>query len=63
YFACDWGQRIEIVGPISLGDTESLDSIYTLFASLRELCKWVAGPFRDWWLSVLGVEAANSQGR
>lgn len=60
YFACDWGQRIEIVGPISLGDTESLDSIYTLFASLRELCKWVAGPFRDWWLSVLGVEAANS---
>jgi hypothetical protein len=36
-FACDRGDRLEIVGEMTLGETASLKGLYTLIAVLREL--------------------------
>ncbi|KAL8392167.1 hypothetical protein RB595_002378 [Gaeumannomyces hyphopodioides] len=54
YFACDRGHKIEIVGPLLLGSTDRMVSLYPLLAALVELCKWVEGTFRDWWITQLG---------
>ncbi|KAL8407563.1 hypothetical protein RB594_006404 [Gaeumannomyces avenae] len=54
YFACDRGHMIEIVGPFQLGSTERMLTLYPLFAALVELCKWVEGTLRDWWITQLG---------
>ncbi|KAL8346137.1 hypothetical protein RB598_000170 [Gaeumannomyces tritici] len=58
YFACDRGHMIEIVGPISLGSTARMETLYPLFAVLVELCKWVEGTLRDWWITQLGGDPA-----
>ncbi|KLU85785.1 hypothetical protein MAPG_04805 [Magnaporthiopsis poae ATCC 64411] len=43
HFACDRGERIEMVGPISSGKTSDVVSLYSLHETLRELCGWVGG--------------------
>lgn len=55
YFACDRGSEIEVLGPISLGGTQTLPLTYSLFAALQEICRWVDGPFRRWLMTMLGV--------
>ncbi|KAL8290981.1 hypothetical protein RB601_003667 [Gaeumannomyces tritici] len=62
YFACDRGHEIEIIGPITIGSTDTLDSAYSLFAVLVEICKWVEGPYRTWWETILGVAKDSSGG-
>ncbi|KAL8380718.1 hypothetical protein RB595_005141 [Gaeumannomyces hyphopodioides] len=57
YFACDRGNEIEVIGPISMGGTQDLLSLYSLHACLRQLCEWVGGPFREWLTAALGVTA------
>ncbi|KAL8296269.1 hypothetical protein RB600_001650 [Gaeumannomyces tritici] len=56
YLACDRGHKIEIVGPHPLGSTKRMESLYPLFAALVELCKWVEGTLRDWWITQLGED-------
>lgn len=51
-FACDRGERIDIVGEMHIGGTKTLTEIYKLVACLRELADWVQGPFRVWLTSV-----------
>jgi len=36
------------MGKTTIGQTDSLPGIYKLLAVLRELARWVAGPFRRW---------------
>ncbi|KLU85746.1 hypothetical protein MAPG_04766 [Magnaporthiopsis poae ATCC 64411] len=60
YFACDRGHEIAIIGPIPIGGTHKLESVYPLFAVLIEICKWVEGPYRRWWETLLGIEADTS---
>jgi hypothetical protein len=52
-FVCDRGDRLEIVGDMRIGDTQSLLGLYTLVAAVRELGLWVEGPFCDWMASAL----------
>jgi hypothetical protein len=52
-FACDRGDRLEIVGEMHLGDTANLRGLYTLVAVVRELADWVQGPFCEWIAGVL----------
>ncbi|KAB5511554.1 hypothetical protein GE09DRAFT_1209246 [Coniochaeta sp. 2T2.1] len=40
-FACDRGDRLEIVGEMTLGETATLKGLYTLVAALRELAGWI----------------------
>ncbi|KLU92238.1 hypothetical protein MAPG_11184 [Magnaporthiopsis poae ATCC 64411] len=60
YFAVDRGNEIHLVGPHSVGATQDMMSIYRLLAVLRELCKWVEGPFRSWMMAAFGVSGAPS---
>jgi hypothetical protein len=48
FFACDRGDRLEIVGDMSIGDTKSLIGLYTVVAVLRVLAKWTRNDFKDW---------------
>ncbi|KAK4443295.1 hypothetical protein QBC34DRAFT_362321 [Podospora aff. communis PSN243] len=52
-FACDRGDRLEVVGDMTLGETASLKGLYTLVAVLRELAVWMQGPFAEWILAAL----------
>jgi len=52
-FACDRGDRLEVVGEMTLGETASLKGLYTLVAVLRELAVWMQGRFAEWMLGVL----------
>lgn len=52
-FACDRGDRLEIVGEMTLGETATLKGLYTLVAALRELARWMQGQFAEWMLGVL----------
>ncbi|KAJ2891596.1 hypothetical protein MKZ38_000187 [Zalerion maritima] len=53
FFACDRGDRLEIIGDMSIGDTKTLLGLYTIISVLRELADWVEGPFRTWFAGVL----------
>jgi hypothetical protein len=48
YFACDRGYRIEILESLLIGESDRLDRIYKIVASLRALARWVQGPYREW---------------
>ena len=50
-FAC--GDRLEVVGEMTVGETASLKGLYTLVAVLRELAVWMRGRFAEWMLGVL----------
>ncbi|KAI0513270.1 hypothetical protein F5B22DRAFT_611886 [Xylaria bambusicola] len=45
YFACDLGSSIMLHGPVSLGSTESLMSMYTLLTSLGAVKSWIETQF------------------
>lgn len=47
FFACDRGDRLEVVGEISVGGTNTLIGPYTLVAIVRELANWVDSTFRE----------------
>ncbi|KAI1258884.1 hypothetical protein F5Y18DRAFT_412081 [Xylariaceae sp. FL1019] len=47
YFACDEGKSIKMYGPVSLGSTESLMSIYALFTSLQAIKAWIGTEYYD----------------
>lgn len=52
-FACDRGDRLEVVGEMAVGETASVKGLYTLVVVLRELAAWMQGPFAEWMLGVL----------
>jgi hypothetical protein len=47
-FACWRGNRIEIMGPLALGDTTTLLGTYTIIAVLRKIGDWITTVYRDW---------------
>lgn len=47
-FACDRGSRIEILGDVAIGNTQTVTGIYTILAVLLELGDWIQGPFQSW---------------
>ncbi|KAK0704275.1 hypothetical protein B0T21DRAFT_268787, partial [Apiosordaria backusii] len=47
-FVCDRGDRLEVVGDVTLGETADLKGLYTIVAALRELADWMQGPFAEW---------------
>lgn len=51
--ACDRGDRLEVVGGMTFGETASLKGLYTLVTVLRELAVWMQGRFAEWMLGVL----------
>ncbi|KAH6881068.1 hypothetical protein B0T10DRAFT_494742 [Thelonectria olida] len=55
FFACDRGDRLEIVGEMSVGDTSTLIGLYTIVAVLRQLADWVDSTFRNWIIDALDL--------
>ncbi|KLU90595.1 hypothetical protein MAPG_10447, partial [Magnaporthiopsis poae ATCC 64411] len=57
YFACDRGDDvgIEIVGPVDVGGTGDLLTLYAFLAVLRALAAWMDGPFKLWMMELLDV--------
>ncbi|KAM0199655.1 hypothetical protein ACHAQI_012007 [Fusarium lateritium] len=47
-FACWRGNRIEIMGPLTIGDTTTLFGTYTIVAVLRKIGDWITMEYRDW---------------
>lgn len=47
-FACDRGDRIEIIGEHSIGDTRTLLGLYTIVAVIQELGHWMSTTYRNW---------------
>ncbi|KAK5651305.1 hypothetical protein OQA88_12649 [Cercophora sp. LCS_1] len=48
YYACEREDGISIYGPVVIGDTLTLASIYKLLASLKAIGRWVATEFKEW---------------
>ncbi|KAI1265523.1 hypothetical protein F5Y18DRAFT_54228 [Xylariaceae sp. FL1019] len=44
-FACDVGSQIHMYGPISIGSTSDLTSIYVLISALEAVRDWIQGTF------------------
>ncbi|KAI0907800.1 hypothetical protein F4823DRAFT_640821 [Ustulina deusta] len=47
YFACDMGTRIDLYGPMTIGSTENITSIYALLSSLQSIKAWIETTFQD----------------
>ncbi|KAI1291530.1 hypothetical protein F5Y03DRAFT_376564 [Xylaria venustula] len=47
FFACDTDSSITVYGPVFLGSTDNLISLYTLLASLRAIKEWVESEFHS----------------
>jgi hypothetical protein len=47
-FACWRENRIQIMGPLALGDTTTLLGSYTIVAVLRQIGDWITTVYRDW---------------
>lgn len=47
YFACDQGSRVVLYGPIRIGSTDRLLSMYVLLASLQAIKEWIETEFRS----------------
>ncbi|KAI0448640.1 hypothetical protein F5B21DRAFT_496908 [Xylaria acuta] len=47
YFACDMGTRIDLYGPMTIGSTETITSIYALLSSLQSIKAWIETTFQD----------------
>ncbi|GAP91801.1 hypothetical protein SAMD00023353_6700460 [Rosellinia necatrix] len=56
FFACDGGDSITIYGPISLGSTDDLISLYVLFASLKAIKAWIESEFYEGMKAWFNVE-------
>lgn len=46
-------KRVFLLGPVPIGDATSLLDVYKIVASIRELCIWAQGSFRDWFNRVI----------
>ncbi|KAI1182912.1 hypothetical protein F5B17DRAFT_418275 [Nemania serpens] len=46
-FACDMGTRIDLYGPMTIGSTENITSIYALLSSLQSIKAWIETSFQD----------------
>lgn len=56
HIAVDRGDRIDILGRVRLGDTDSWLGMYKLMKSLRALARWADGRMREWFeAEVLGM--------
>ncbi|KAJ4215697.1 hypothetical protein NW759_009557 [Fusarium solani] len=53
FFAYDRGDRLEIIGDMSIGDTKSIIGLYTILAVLRELADWIRATFEPWFRQTL----------
>ncbi|KAH6961898.1 hypothetical protein BKA56DRAFT_499600 [Ilyonectria sp. MPI-CAGE-AT-0026] len=53
FFACDRGNKIDIIGHITIGDTKSLDGLFIIVAVIRRLATWIQDDFRTWLEKVL----------
>ncbi|KAH8754076.1 hypothetical protein F5883DRAFT_688463 [Diaporthe sp. PMI_573] len=53
-FACDRGSSIDVYGPVTLGSTDRILSIYALLQSLEAMREWVVGTYntsmKEWFL-------------
>jgi hypothetical protein len=58
FFACDRGDHLEVVGEMSVGDTNTLIGLYTIVAVVRELANWVDSTFRNWIIDTLDLPGA-----
>ncbi|KAI0447033.1 hypothetical protein F4803DRAFT_500776 [Xylaria telfairii] len=47
YFACDMGTYIDLYGPMTIGSTETITSIYALLSSLQSIKAWIETTFQD----------------
>lgn len=59
WFAIDKPTRIEVFGPVDIGNTTTLDGAYRLLAALRHLAEWMDGPFREWVTEVISPHAVG----
>lgn len=57
-FACDKGDRIEIIEDITIGDTKGLVGVYTILATIRVLASWMQDEYGPWIERWLGVSEA-----
>ncbi|RKL07806.1 hypothetical protein BFJ70_g16851 [Fusarium oxysporum] len=48
HFAFDNGTHYDVVGPVDVGGTGTVEDMYRLLAVLRLLGNWVGGEFRKW---------------
>ncbi|KAM0255998.1 hypothetical protein ACHAPA_012322, partial [Fusarium lateritium] len=48
HFALDQGSHYEVVGPVDIGGTGTVEDMYRLLAVLRLLGNWVGSEFREW---------------
>ncbi|KAJ2997266.1 hypothetical protein NUW58_g698 [Xylaria curta] len=48
FFACDRGDRIEIVGGMNVGNTNSLPGLYQLLVTVRLLADWIEKEYAAW---------------
>ncbi|KAI1271419.1 hypothetical protein F5Y07DRAFT_344238 [Xylaria sp. FL0933] len=47
YFACDVGTSIDLYGPMIIGGTDDVLSMYVLLASLEAIKKWIETTFQE----------------
>ncbi|KAI1271449.1 hypothetical protein F5Y07DRAFT_382955 [Xylaria sp. FL0933] len=47
YFACDMDSYIDLYGPMTIGSTENIASIYALLSSLQSIKAWIETTFQD----------------
>ncbi|KAI0105709.1 hypothetical protein GGR51DRAFT_560181 [Nemania sp. FL0031] len=56
YFACDLEESIRIYGPLPIGSTDSILSIYVLMKSLEAIRKWIEDTFynnmKSWFMCI-----------
>lgn len=45
YFCCDAGTSLQVYGPVSIGSTEDVVSLYVLLSSLAAIKAWIADTF------------------
>ncbi|KXX79951.1 hypothetical protein MMYC01_202303 [Madurella mycetomatis] len=57
YFAADRGHKIEILGTMQIGMTDTVQGIYRLLAVLRLLAEWIETEFRKWVISAFSPGA------
>lgn len=55
HFAFDNGTHYDVVGPVDVGGTGTVEDMYRLLAVLRLLGNWVSGEFREWVKQCIGT--------
>jgi hypothetical protein len=55
HFAFDNGTHYDVVGPVDVGGTGTVEDMYRLLAVLKLLGNWVGGEFREWVRQCVGT--------